>query len=259
VEVPRPPLAVDTHCHLFLVEQDPAEVVTAARAAGVARLVCVGIDHESSRRSRELAESLEGVFATAGVHPHTASGFDSRAGSGIEELLADPLVVGVGETGLDYYRRLSPPEDQRRVFRIHIALARESGKAIVVHVREAWDDTLAILGEERADRVVLHCFSGDERIAAEAMARGYFVSFAANLTYPKADPLRRAAAVVDETKLLVETDSPFLPPQALRGSSNRPANLPAVLATLAEMRGVDLDRIIAATADAAASAFSLVP
>ena len=150
---------MDTHCHLFLMDQDPAEVVSAARTGGVGQMVCVGIDQESSRRSRELAESFQGVFATAGVHPHSASGFGPSTGSVIEELLADPLVVAVGETGLDYYRRLSPPEDQRRAFRTHVALARESGKPLVVHVRDAWEDALAILADEEADRVVLHCFS----------------------------------------------------------------------------------------------------
>src|SRR5881396_1782676 len=148
--------AVDTHCHLFLMEEDPGAAVSAARAAGVNRLICVGIDPDSSRRSLELAESFRGVFASAGVHPHTASVFDRRAGSVIEELLADPLVVAVGETGLDHYRRLSPPEDQERVFRTHIALSRETGKPLVVHVRDAWPDALRVLAEERAERVVLH-------------------------------------------------------------------------------------------------------
>ena len=152
---------MDTHCHLFLIEDEPAAVTAAARAAGVGRMICVGIDPESSRRSLELAESLRGVFATAGMHPHHASTFDRAAGSAIEELLLDPLVVGVGETGLDYYRTLSPAEDQQRAFRTHIALSRESGKPLVVHVRDAWDDAMRILAEERAERVVLHCFSGD--------------------------------------------------------------------------------------------------
>ena len=168
-------------------------------------------------------------------------------------------MVAVGETGLDFYRRLSTPDDQRRVFRIHIALARESGKPLIVHVRDAWEDALAILGEEKAERVILHCFSGDERIAAEAMARGYIVSFAGNLTYPKSVPLRLAADVMEETQILVETDSPFLPPQSRRGSANQPSNLTAVLSELAEVRRVNLDRIIGSTAHAARAAFSLLP
>ena len=166
-------------------------LLEAIRAKGAP--ICVGIDPVSSRRSLEMAESFRGVFATAGVHPHSASEFDRPAGSAIEELLADPLVVGVGETGLDYYRRLSPPDDQQRAFRTHIALSRETCKPLVVHVRDAWDDALRILAQEGAERVVLHCFSGDEQVVREAAGRGYFLSFAGNLTYPGAGPLKAAA------------------------------------------------------------------
>jgi TatD DNase family protein len=249
------PTAVDTHCHLFLMEDDPAEAVGQAAAAGVARLVCVGIDPESSRRSLELAESFRGVFATAGMHPHTASELDRAAGTAIEELLADPLVVAVGETGLDYYRRLSPAEDQRRAFRTHIALSRESDKPLVVHVREAWEDAMAILAEERAERVVLHCFSGDAALAAEAADRGYFLSFAGNVTYPGADGLRTAAGSAAGERLLVETDSPFLTPQSFRGSLNHPGNVVSVVRALAEIRGVDAESMTAQTTGNALDAF----
>jgi len=249
------PVGIDTHCHLFLIEGDPGDVVASARAAGVGRLVCVGIDPESSRRSAELAQSFRGVFATAGVHPHTASEFDRPAGAVIEELLADRLVVGVGETGLDYYRRLSPVEDQQRAFRTHIALSRETGKPLVVHVREAWEDALAILDAEGADRVVLHCFSGDAAIAREARARGYFVSFAANVTYPNATQLLQAAAEIGPDHLLAETDSPCLPPRSLRGRPNSPANLPSVAEALAEARGVTSEETLRSTAEAARAVF----
>ncbi len=248
-------IAVDTHCHLFLMEEDPAEVVAAARAAGVGRLVCAGIDPDSSRRSLELAESFPGVFATAGVHPHDAASFDRAAGRVVEELLGDPLVVGVGETGLDYYRRLSPEQDQRRAFRAQIALAREAGRPLVVHVRDAWEDALAILAAERAERVVVHCFSGDEEIARECAARGYYLSFAANVTYPSARHLRAAAAIAPEDRLLIETDSPYLPPQSMRGTPNRPSNVLAVARALADARGREVDEIVRLTAAAAAAAF----
>jgi TatD DNase family protein len=250
--------AVDTHCHLFLMDDDAAEVVAAANAAGVERMVCVGIDPPTSRRSLELAESYRGVFATAGVHPHTASDFDDRAGSVVEELLAHPLVVGVGETGLDYYRRLSPVEDQHRAFRTHIALSRESGKPLVVHVREAWDDAMAILDEERAERVVLHCFTGDEAIAREAGGRGYTVSFAGNVTYPNAERMRRAASALSDDRVVGETDSPFLPPQDIRGSANSPSNVLAVLQAVADVRGVTLDQMVESSTRAALSAFPLL-
>jgi len=251
-------MAVDSHCHLFLIEDDTARVLARAHAAGVGTVVCVGIDPDSSRRSAELAESFRGVFATAGVHPHTASAFDRRAGTLIEELLANPMVVAVGETGLDLYRRLSSPEDQQRAFRTHIALSRETGKPLVVHVRDAWEDSLAILEQERAERVVLHCFSGKEQVAMEAQARGYFVSFAGNLTYPKAYHLRRSASLIDPARLLAETDSPFLAPQAVRGTSNSPSNLIHVLSQLAETRGEAQESIVQSTSEAAVTAFPLI-
>ena len=252
------PGAVDTHCHLFLMDGDAGAIVTAAKEAGVGRMVCVGIDPATSRRSLELADSFRGVFATAGMHPHTASDFDDRASSEIEELLGDPRVVAVGETGLDYYRRLSSPEDQQRVFRTHVRLSRETDKPLVVHVRDAWGDALAILAEERAERVVLHCFSGDSAIAAEAEARGYFVSFAGNLTYPNAGPIQAAAASLPDTRILVETDSPFLTPQALRGTPNEPANVALTLRALAELRELDLRDVVGRTTENALAAFPLI-
>lgn len=247
----------DTHCHLFLMDGDPIETVEAARAAGVVGLVCVGIDPDSSRRSRELADSLAGVFATAGVHPHDAAAFDEAAGATIEELAHDPRVVAVGETGLDYYRLRSTAEDQRRAFRAHCGLARETGKPLVVHTRDAWEDVLRILEEERAERVVLHCFSGDAAIAREAAARGYHCSFAGNLTYPKNAALRQAAAEVPPHLLLSETDSPFLAPQTLRGRDNAPANVGQVIEALAEARGEEAASLADRTTANARAAFDL--
>jgi TatD DNase family protein len=244
----------DTHCHLFLMKGDPAKAVEAARQAGLAGLVCVGIDPPSSRRSRELADALAGVFATAGVHPHDASEFNAAAGLAVEELAHDPRVVAVGETGLDYERMRSPAEDQQRAFRAHLALARETGKPAVVHTRGAWEDVLQILDEERAERVVLHCFSGDAATAREAAARGYHCSFAGNVTYPKNASLRQAAAEVPADLLLAETDSPFLAPQPHRGKPNQPANVVATARAVAEARGVDyeqLERAVEANAERA--------
>lgn len=251
-------MAIDTHCHPFLMEEEPAAIATRAREAGVGRLVSVGIDTESSQASLALAESFPGVFATAGVHPHTASSFDRRAGAIVEELLAHPLVVGVGETGLDYYRRLSPPDDQRRAFRDHIALSGETGKPLVVHVRDAWEDALSILADEGADRVVLHCFTGDEAASREAAARGYYTSFAGNLTYPGAETIRRAAAASEGSRLLLETDSPFLPPQTHRGTSNDPTNIFETAQRLADIRSMNLDEMLRVTTEAARSAFPLI-
>jgi TatD DNase family protein len=247
----------DTHCHLFLMDAEPAAAVEAARESGVEGLVTVGIDRESSLRCRDLADSLAGVFATAGVHPHSAAEFDEAAGAAIEELLADPRVVAVGETGLDYFRMLSPAEDQERVLRAHCGLARETGKPLVVHTRDAWDDMFRILEEERAERVILHCFSGDEAVAREASSRGYFSSFAGNVTYPKNSSLRKAAAVIPPGLLLAETDSPFLAPQPLRGRDNQPGNVGQVVEALAESRGARTAEAARLTTTNAGRAFAL--
>jgi TatD DNase family protein len=247
--------AVDTHCHLFLLDLEPADVVETARAAGVDRLICVGIDVGTSMRSAELADSLPGVFATAGMHPHDASGFDAAAAARLEELLEDPRVIGVGECGLDYYRMHSPQEDQVRALRTHIAWSNESGKPMVVHVRDAWHDVLRVLDEGSADHVVIHCFSGDEEIARECAARGYSLSFAGNVTYPANEHLRRAAAVTPADRLLVETDSPFLAPQSKRGEDNHPANVLLTLAEIARVRGDDVEKLAALTAQNARRAF----
>jgi TatD DNase family protein len=246
---------VDTHCHLFLLDHQPADVVEASRAAGVDRLICVGIDPESSRRSAEIAGSHPGVFATAGLHPNSAGEMDDQVAADLEELLSGPHVVGVGETGMDFFRMGAPPDVQERVFRMHVALGRASGIPLVVHVREAWDDVLRVLREGSAERVVLHCFSGDAVAARECAARGYFLSFAANITYPKNAHLRDAAAAVPLDRLLTETDSPFLSPQKQRGTDNSPSNVIAVIRAIAEARGETFDDVFEATARNAFAAF----
>ncbi len=254
-ELPVATGAVDTHCHLFLMDQEPAVAVETAAAAGVARLICVGVDVQSSRRSLELADALPGVFATAGMHPHDAVSFDAQASSAIEGLLHDPRVIAVGECGLDYFRMHSPVEDQRRTLAAHVAMSNESGKPMVVHVRDAWDDTLALLETERAEHVVIHCFSGDAEIAKECEARGYRLSFAGNVTYPKNEHLRQAAATVGLDRLLVETDSPYLAPQVLRGHDNTPQNVLFTCEEIARIRGETLDEVVRATAANAREAF----
>jgi TatD DNase family protein len=247
--------AVDTHCHLFLLEEEPAKALTAARAAGVDTLVCAAVDPDSSRRSVELAESMRGVFATAGMHPHTASELDAKGGTQIEELLANPQVVAVGECGLDFFRMRSPRQDQERVFRLHVSLSRETGTPLVVHVRDAWPEILRLLDEGSAEHVVLHCFSGAVDIARECAARGYFLSFAGNVTYPKNQHLRDAAVATPIDRILVETDSPFLSPQPLRGHDNTPANVVAVIEEIARARNVSFESLRDATSANARAAF----
>jgi TatD DNase family protein len=258
-ELPVQSGAVDTHCHLFLMGVEPAVAVETARASGVERLICVGVDVETSTRSLEIADSIEGVFATAGVHPHDAQGFDEAASARIEELLHDPRVVAVGECGLDWFRMLSPREDQIRTLRSHIALSNSSAKPLVVHVRDAWEDVLRILEEGGAERVVIHCFSGNTETAKICADRGYWLSFAGNVTYPKNEHLRQAAIATPKDRLLVETDSPFLAPQSLRGRENAPQNVLHTLAALADVRREPLDELVETTASNAAAAFSTLP
>ena len=255
LQLPADTGAVDTHCHLFLLDLEPADVVETAKAAGVERLICVGVDVETSRESAGYADALEGVFATAGMHPHDAQSFDATAAARIEELLEDPRVIGVGECGLDYFRMRSPQTDQLRALRTHIAWSNETGKPMVVHVRDAWPDVLRALDEGSAEHVVIHCFSGDAEIARECAARGYHLSFAGNVTYPKNEHLRQAIAAVPLDRLLVETDAPFLSPQKKRGKDNHPANVMLTIAELARVRGDEVDKLVAATAENARTAF----
>ena len=247
--------AVDTHCHLFLLDGDPAEAVEDARNAGVDTLVCVGIDPGSSRRSVELATSFPGVAATAGMHPHDASAFDADAEAEIEELLANPLVVAVGECGLDFFRMRSPRPEQERALRAQVRLATSHDLPLVIHVREAWPEILRVLDEGSAERVVLHCFSGDAEIAARCAERGWFLSFAGNITYPKNEHLREAAAAVSLDRILVETDSPFLAPQRLRGRDNAPPNVVDVIEAIALARGEPVETVRNITAENARTAF----
>ena len=233
------------------------EVVAEAVAAGVTQLVCAGIDPETSRASIELARSHPEVFASAGLHPHDASRFDDAMKAELTELAANPDVVAIGETGLDWFRMHSPREEQLASLAWHVGLSNETGKPLIVHIREAWDDTLRLLAAERAERVVIHCFSGDPALAAECDARGYWLSFAANVTYPKNPELRAAASVPSAERLLVETDSPFLPPEGQRGKPNVPGNAWAAARELAAQRGENQEALAQKLTANARAAFGL--
>jgi TatD DNase family protein len=249
---------VDTHAHLGLCEPSEADLVGAARDSGVGRILTVGLGEDSNPDAVATAEAYEGVFASVGRHPNGAGGFDEGAAEAIEQLCQLPGVVAVGETGLDFYRDRSDPEDQRRSFNAQIEIAARTGKALVIHLRDrdgsedAVSEAFATL-DQRADgvHVILHCFSAGPRWAEQAAERGWYCSFAGNLTYPKADSIRDAARLVPEDRLLVETDSPFLAPQNVRGKPNQPANVVMTAERLAEVRGVpygELERIVEANA-----------
>jgi TatD DNase family protein len=252
------PMLVDTHCHLHLLERPPEEVVAEARAEGVGHLVDVGVDLASSRQAAANAARLEHVSATAGVHPHDAVSLDDRVLGDLRALLADERVVAVGETGLDYYRDHSPRPVQRAAFAAHVRLARELDKALVVHNREAFADVLAILdGEGAPERVVFHCFTGDEHAAGRVVAAGWYVSFAGTVTFRNAPEQRAACAAVPLDRMVLETDSPFLSPHPYRGRPNHPGRVALTAATVAAVHGVPVEQVAAATTSAAARAFGL--
>jgi TatD DNase family protein len=237
---------VDTHAHLGLCQPSARELVRRAREAGVRRILTVGTDEASNREAIAAAEAHEEVFASVGRHPNAASGFDDRATEEIAGLAAHGRAVAIGETGLDYYRRGAPPADQRRAFSAQIAIARDAGLPLVVHVRDgdgsdaAAADTFATLAAEAGGvTVILHCYSAGPQRVGEAAERGWYCSFAGNVTYPKAHGLREAARLVPGDLLLAETDSPFLSPQSARGKPNQPANVVDVAGRLAAERGVD--------------------
>ena len=238
---------IDSHTHLHLCEPGDAELVASAVGAGVQRILTVGIDGASCRAALASAEAFPQVYAAIGRHPNTARGFDDADLAELAALAAHPRCVAVGETGLDYYRESSPPADQQRAFELQIELAREVRKPLIIHTRDAQDDTLATLAAAAAGvDVVLHCFTMAERLD-ECLERGYWISFAGNVTYGSAQDLADAAQRVPAERLLVETDAPYLAPQPVRGKPNEPANVTHTARFVAQRRGIsyeELERVV---------------
>ncbi len=250
---------IDSHTHLSLCDGPEAEVVAAARAAGVGRMLTVGMDAETNPLAIAAAERHEEVFAAVGRHPNEAAGFDEATAAEIAELGAHEQVRAIGETGLDYYRDSAAPAEQRRAFAAQIEIAVDLDLPIVIHARdgegasEAIDEIFATLDARAGGQpVILHCFSAPQRVG-DAVDRGWYCSFAGNVTYPSAKDLRFAAAKVPEDRILVETDAPYLSPQPLRGKRNQPANVVEAARVVAEQRGVtyeQLERTVEANARA---------
>jgi TatD DNase family protein len=248
---------IDTHCHLDMLRGAPDEALAEARRAGVEAVVAVGIDARSSREAAALAARHDDVFATVGVHPHEAVHFDQVVRTTLERLLAEPHVVAIGETGLDFYRDLAPRDAQRAAFTGQLDLARTMGRPVCIHSREAAGETFALLTEHGDGlRVILHCFSTPEYVEL-CNERGYYVSFAGNLTYRSSVDLQKAARRVREDLLLVETDAPFLTPMPQRGRPNKPAYVALTAAFLARLRGWSDEQAAAITTANARRAFDL--
>jgi len=244
---------IDNHCHIPPGHVG-AQVVDDARDAGVVALIDVGTDAARSRQTIANASAHANVWATVGVHPHDAT----EGIEGILPLLDHPKVVAIGEAGLDYHYDHSPRDVQRDVFAAHIALANERGLPLVIHTREAWDDTFEILDREGIPaKTVFHCFTGGPDEARAALERGAFVSISGIVTFKTADDLRAAVALVPLERLMVETDSPYLAPVPFRGKQNRPALLPYVGGAVAAAKGVDVTTVAVTTTQNATAFYGI--
>ena len=247
---------VDTHCHLDgkTFDQDRDAVIARAREAGVGTLVAIGSgdgppDLEAGIR---LADAYPFIYATVGVHPHEAAKADEATWTDLIPLTAHPKVVAVGEIGLDYHYNFSPPETQRQVFVRQLEIARDANLPIVIHTREAWEDTFAILEAHwpvSGPGGIMHCFSGGPVEAERSLALGFHISFSGIVTYPKALEVQEAAKLVPLDKLLVETDAPYLAPVPHRGKRNEPAFTAITAQRLAELRGEDFATLARATTE----------
>ncbi|MCA1656251.1 MAG: TatD family hydrolase [Actinobacteria bacterium] len=244
---------VDSHTHLHLCEPPDRELVSAAAEAGVNRILTVAIDDASCVAALAAAEAHPAVYAAIGRHPNAATGFDDVAR--LRRFAAEPRCLAIGETGLDYHHRSATKADQVRAFILQIELARELDKPLVIHTREADEDTLALLHEHAGGlRVVLHCFSMAAHLE-DCLDAGWWISFAGNVTFPKAADLAAAAELVPAERLLVETDAPFLSPVPRRGRPNQPAGVVHTARFLAERRGVEYADFEAAVDRCAAELF----
>ncbi|MEA2245130.1 MAG: TatD DNase family protein [Solirubrobacteraceae bacterium] len=246
---------IDSHTHLHVCKPDDAELVAAAVAAGVDRMLTVGTNGATCREALLAAERFPQVYAAIGRHPNEATGFDDADAAELHALAEHPRCAAIGETGLDYYRDYAPHADQRRAFDAQIELARAAGKPLVIHTRAAEDDTIDVLrSQARGVRVVMHCFSMPDRLE-DCVEEGWWISFAGNVTYPKAQDLAAAAERVPDELLLVETDAPYLTPQVVRKERNQPAYVVHTARFVADRRGVEYDELEAIVERNAAGLF----
>lgn len=237
----------DTHAHLQneLLEDQFEQIMERARQAGVEKIACVGYDLPSSQQALKLAQKHEEICAVAGVHPHDAKDLDESSLAELYQLARDPQVVAIGEIGLDYYRDLSPRDLQQKAFIAQIKLAREVGKPIVIHDRDAHQDVFDIIKQEGGgkDGGIMHCYSGNLPLAIEFMKRGFYISFAGPLTFKNSRRAQEVASKISLDRILVETDCPYLTPEPYRGKTNEPAYVRYVADKLAELRGRNKDEM----------------
>ena len=247
-------MLVDSHCHLDFPDfaDELNDVVGRARDAGIGRMVTIGTKLTKFDGVRAIAERFEDIYCTVGVHPHEAADEGVSDPNRLVDLADHPKVVGIGETGLDYYYEHSPREAQKTSFRAHIAAARETGLPLIVHTRDADDDTVDILADEMAKGSfsgLIHCFSTSQQVAEKSIKLGLYISVSGILTFNRADELRETVAGLPLDRLLVETDAPYLAPVPKRGKRNEPAFVVHTAATLAELKGVSVGEITDVTTE----------
>ena len=260
-------MLIDSHCHLQdrKFGDDMADVISRATESGVTAMVTIGYDMASSRRAIEIAEAHENVYATVGVHPHDAKTLTTRDGEELARLAESPKVVAIGEIGLDFFRNLSPREDQYLALREQLLIARSVNLPVVIHSRDADDEVYEVLAEhaEEAgateDRLigVMHCYPGDLPLALRYIRLGFAISIAGPVTYAKSNATRAVAGAVPLTSMTVETDAPYLPPQRIRGQRNEPANVRDVAEFVAQLRGTPYETVAEETAKTASRLFGL--
>ena len=254
-------MLIDTHCHLDFDEfnSDRSEIIERAKKAGVLYFINVASSLEGSRKSVELASGDDNIFASVGIHPHHALDVDEGAFPELRELAKNKKVIAIGEVGLDFYRNLSPPDRQKELFTKFIGLSKELRLPLIIHNRDAQKDTLDILKNtcEKPIRGVMHCFSGDKKFLDDVLELGLFVSFTCNLTFKNARSLREVARLVPADRLLLETDAPFLAPEAMRGKRNEPAYMMELRDMLSGLLDMPKEKLETITTDNAEKLFNL--
>ncbi len=253
-------MLVDTHAHLQWAsfDRDRETVISQAQEASVGYIVNIGFDIDGCRKGIELAEKHKGLYATVGIHPHNASQLNENVLDKLRKLSENPKVVAIGEIGLDYYRNLSPREAQKKAFQAQLFLAEELELPVVIHDREAHVDTLKILSKFKGKiNGIMHCFSGSREMAEQCVNSNFYISFAGPVTFPNSHKLHEIAKWIDLNRILLETDSPWLAPQEMRGKRNEPAFLPFIAKKIAKLKGISADELAEATTEDAKEIFHL--